>query len=347
MHRRRYPGILLLAITACSDAPLATPLAPDVPTAARGILPFPPWLTYVLPDVPGYVEHAATAVNDNHVVVGTAEPASGNDEVVTWTNSVATLVGKPLGYAWVQPTDINSGGTIVGYGLSGGGTVRAVRFTASGWTTLSDLGYGGRAHGLNDAGDVVGMVLNSSGQELPVRWTAGGTRYQLARPNFSFGVAYDVSNSGRMIGELTWPGGGSPYYWTTINNYVAINTGMASVQARDINSSNVIAFVGTNNGVRSTWQTASPYVSFTPMWTDFRWPHVSDKNRGAGTQDDPVTSQQKAVTWKAGTLTALAAGGALGTFATGINACGSVAGGAYYADGSSHAVLWRKTSCDP
>jgi probable HAF family extracellular repeat protein len=317
---RRQSALLLLLAAACTDASVSRPLAPA--EAALGIGPLPPWITYVLPDVPGYTEHAAVAVNDNHVVVGTAEPANGNDEVATWTNSVVTLVGKPLGYTWAQPTDINNSGTIVGYGLTAGGTTRAIQYKpATGWTILSDLGYGGRAHGLNDAGDVVGMVLNNIGQMLPVRWTAGGTRYNLARPTFSFGVAYEVNGSGRIIGELSWPGGGSPYYWTTINDYVAINTGMTSVQARDINASNVIAFVGTNNGVRSTWQSASPYAALTPMWADFRWPALSDKNRGAGTQDDPVTSQQKAVTWRSGTLTTLSASGALGTYATSVNAC--------------------------
>jgi probable HAF family extracellular repeat protein len=170
----------------------------------------------ILAPLPGGQYAAASAVNDEGMVVGVSDDASGIQHAVAWIDRVATSLGTLGSDSFA--TDVNRHGVVVGcseipprmYG----------HFHPFVWSNgqITDLGtLGGTsawAEAINDAGEVVGFSQTAGGPHRAFRWKDGQmTALATERPNQAT-HAYDIDNHGRIVGEAGALGGDTvPVIW--------------------------------------------------------------------------------------------------------------------------------------
>jgi probable HAF family extracellular repeat protein len=153
----------------------------------------------VLDGIPNY----PILVNDSGVVVGRRQTAFNTYDVVKLWRRTSDVVWNGIAY------DINASGQIIG---THGGA--AVVWSAGIVTTL---GAGG-GYGLNDIGEAVGYANND-----PAYWDTGGTLTLLTTLGGSDAVAWDINNTGEIVGQSRVPNG--PYYAVAWRNGVITNLG--------------------------------------------------------------------------------------------------------------------------
>jgi hypothetical protein len=127
-----------------------------------------------LPELSGYPYSAATAINDNDLVVGTCYTNVGFGislgQATKWVNGVASAVPSPTGYVLSAATSCNTAGNIVGYAE---GTSGATGFVNIGGTTynldncLATSGYKiVYASSINDSGDIAATAERTSNSQV-------------------------------------------------------------------------------------------------------------------------------------------------------------------------------------
>jgi len=170
-----------------------------------------------LPPLPGDLDGAATAINDNGQVVGisgtcgTAVGGSTAAHAVLWENGVPANIGNLGGVAWNTPTSINNEGVIVGFSDLPGDSASNPNYHAFLWTAgagIQDLGTlpgdsFSIAWGINIQGQVVGQSINASGASRAFIWQNGvmtDMNTLIAPGSVSLVYANDINDSGEIVG---------------------------------------------------------------------------------------------------------------------------------------------------
>ncbi|MCC7409637.1 MAG: hypothetical protein IT442_16350 [Phycisphaeraceae bacterium] len=190
----------------------------------------------------------AQALNDAGIVVGT-----NTFSAVRWDAGVASFLptlADPYDN-YVRAMDINTAGTIVGYGEAGWNEAsKAIVWTGNTAQELPNLGgYRAAAHGINDAGSIVGWA-ELPGDWLPylgdrrmaVRWD-NGVPTPLGQLGGKGSSALAINESGVAVGWTAWPASGNNRAAVFMNGdifnlnsiTVGVPTGMVLCEATDIN----------------------------------------------------------------------------------------------------------------
>ncbi|MBV9271715.1 MAG: hypothetical protein JO165_11505 [Candidatus Eremiobacteraeota bacterium] len=173
-----------------------------------------------LPTLPGDPDGAATATNDNGVVVGISgkcDQAVGRftaAHAVYWQNGVVHDIGGFGGISWNTPQDVNKWGHIVGFANLPGdsqGQLQPMAFFWSkerGLTKIRPLpgDTNTEANGLNDFDQVVGVSANANtGAARAFIWENGRTMDLncFVPPNSPLHllVANDINDRGVIVGQ--------------------------------------------------------------------------------------------------------------------------------------------------
>jgi len=216
--------------------------------AWRGFVRRPDGSWTGLPGIPGYFEAGGAAINNSGTVVGG----------MFLTNYVMgpPFIWKPESGASVLPgfpndspaTDVNDGGKVVGYTISG--SSRSAWVHDSGTTTaLPHLsGSYSQAAGINESGQVVGK----SGSH-PVLWNGDSVK-DLGTLGGSSGDARAVNDSGVVVGSAkTADDVDHAFVWAKgsiqdLNNLTTLPAGWTLSSASDINNSGMITGWGYKSG---------------------------------------------------------------------------------------------------
>jgi len=188
--------------------------------------------------------------------------------------------------------------------------------------TITDLGGGGRAYGMNDAGQVVG---NWGG--VPVLWE-DGDMIELV-PGHS-GWAYDVNNSGQVVGEY-YDGIPQAFLWEDGEVTILGALGGSGGVARAINDAGqVVGWAGTGGGMHAFLYTDGVVSDLGtlggPESLGLGINAAGDVVGRADIDEEPEPGQlpiHRAFLHRDGTMTALAGDGSM---ATDINDLGQIVG---------------------
>ncbi len=246
---------------------------------------------------------AATAVNDNGVVVGYsgAPGQTAPMRAFRWKNGVMTDIGS-LGGTRTYPADVNNNGWIVGFSLLADNvTTHAFLWRPNlGMTDLGALdGNYSSATGVNDNGVVVGRAI-VDGTTTSFRWAAGVMTeldYPAGSMNLTF-TAQAVNNSGVVAGDL----GDMAARLVNGNATTAPSPEPRGSWAEGINNAGDIA---------GTW------------WEDTDGAFVWKSDGTVVTLAKPT--------------------GAFGAYPADINDDGDSVGSSYYTSGPTRAVYWSET----
>jgi uncharacterized membrane protein len=161
---------------------------------------------------------AAQSINGAAQIVGYFGGSSGTYGAL-WEGSVVTQLPS-FGGNVTQAFDVNSAGVVVGGSqYVGSNQSRAFVWTKSGsMIQLPDAGYSGsRAWAINDYGVIVGnaWVVGSDGPRA-VRWlppTVVGGAYTMEDLGLTNATAYDINNSGEIVGQYSSGSTIRAFYW--------------------------------------------------------------------------------------------------------------------------------------
>jgi probable HAF family extracellular repeat protein len=169
-----------------------------------------------LPPLPGDVDGAATAINEQGQVVGIsgicANAIGGLTaaHAVLWENGTPTNIGNLGGVAWNTPTAINNRGAIVGFSDLPGDSAANPNYHAFLWTKnggIQDLNTlpgdtMSIAWGINDQGQVVGQSIGSAGSRAFLWQNGVMTDLNTLVPQGSLSLVYanDINSSGEIVG---------------------------------------------------------------------------------------------------------------------------------------------------
>ena len=128
---------------------------------------------------------AGNAINDSGVVAGYSGADAFTDvKPVRWdAGGTGSYLSRLGGGSEASASDIESSGTIVGWGKDGSGLHQPVKWSPLGAISALPLlsgGTEGEAIGINDSGEIVGWSSSSLGDRQPVRWPAGGGIVELS-----------------------------------------------------------------------------------------------------------------------------------------------------------------------
>lgn len=260
-------------------------------------------------------------------------------------NGQAVALRGKSGYTDVQPSAISRGGQIVGTGKSGG-QIRGLFWPnhasdpidMGAFTTITN------PRGVNSSGVAVGEMIQplADGRKIVTAfaWSMAGGLQNIAPAFSKSSSAFAISDSGFAAGEASfgldtaamrwWPG-------TTQSGVAGYGLGATHVKEN-----------GTIYHQATSWNLANLATNIAPSAND-RVAGISELGRVTGTT---LRTTQMPFTraWTLGLGTALRnlplPTGAIETFATQVDDCGSVLGGAVLANGTTQAVLWALSPCD-
>lgn len=142
-----------------------------------------------------------TGLNERGDVVGTSGAFGGPSRAFVWSGGTLRVLPGLGGDAGAS--DINDRGQVSGYAWDGTGTQRAVVWAPDGTLTeLGTLGGHSLATALNNRGDVVGYSYTAGGSSRAVRWAQGAAPVPVDAPESVFGIASDINERGRVVGNL-------------------------------------------------------------------------------------------------------------------------------------------------
>jgi probable HAF family extracellular repeat protein len=155
----------------------------------------------------GIEASAAFGIDASGTVVGYASLPDDHRRAFTWRDGVFHDLGiNPDGFN-SEAFAINDVGVVVGDADGFNQTVHAVKFSGG---AIQDLGVAtpdgtSHAYAINHAGIAVGQASALGIRWLPVVFLGDGTVAQIEFPdNYDKGVAYGISDSAQVVGEL-WP----------------------------------------------------------------------------------------------------------------------------------------------
>jgi probable HAF family extracellular repeat protein len=170
-----------------------------------------------LPPLPGDVDGAATAINENGDAVGisgtcnNAVGAATAKNAVIWRNGVPALIKTFGGQGWNTPTDINAQGLVVGF---------------------ADV-----------AGDVVDGVLTPFPLPIAFIWSeVTGTEEIQPLPGDKHSIAYSINDYGQVVGQsYGGPEGSRAFIWQNgksydLNGFLPAGSSLYLVYAEGINN---------------------------------------------------------------------------------------------------------------
>ena len=197
---------------------------------------------------------SAADVNDNGIVVGTADMLGGGTRGFIWQAGVKTKLGT-LGGPSSTAASINNAGQIAGSADTAGGGRHAFLYTAgSGMRDLGTLSGGttSSASAVNETGEVVGSSTSSVGLHA-VLWSGGATRDLGTLPGIPGSVAFGVNGFGQVVGAGR---AGTGYKRSVrafvyssgtmldLTNLIVSNPGWVVIEARAINDAGTIVGIG-------------------------------------------------------------------------------------------------------
>jgi hypothetical protein len=205
-------------------------------------------------------------VNGAGVIVGTGSTtAFGSSPLpLMWNAGVVSQLPLPAGQTVGRANDVNSAMVAVG-SVNGGSLERGVLYaggTASIVSTTTPTGcYLVSGFSINDAGRIVGFGVDPANAARNVAYVydtgSGGAAFEVGvLPGRNGGIAYDVSESGFVVGVSTQnQGSGVPFIWSFAGGTVEIPlpVGTSQGSARGVNSSGWV--VGTASSA-----TAIPFL---------------------------------------------------------------------------------------
>jgi probable HAF family extracellular repeat protein len=204
---------------------------------------------------------AAYGVNDNGgSIVGFCYAIDGKQHAVRWTRVTATTytikdLQPATGWTSTFAYDINDGGTVVGFGTTGG-LMRAFKYvpTSPLLGTMTSLGViaGGTsstARAINNLGDIVGWGTTSTGQmhALGIYSATPATIYDLGASTTGSSFAFDINDNDQAVGwAQTSTGVYDPLFWNAAITPSSLGTlsSSAVAQAQGINDRGQV--VGTS-----------------------------------------------------------------------------------------------------
>ena len=213
----------LASLTACHDTlepvdtrpgtlPLAaTSSSPALTSSLGGGAVF----TFAI--IPGLAR--AYSINNAGMVVG---DHGGNNIAAVWTPSGGlTTVGRLDGSTACCSsfTEVNASGEASGWSHTNVGVSAVLWTPALGSTDLQIPAGRATALGINDAGDVVGAFLGPNPFRAFFRPAAGSHVQLQSFPGTASELAYDINNSGMIVGEsdIAGNGGGHALVWPQWN----------------------------------------------------------------------------------------------------------------------------------
>lgn len=157
----------------------------------------------------------AAGINDDGQVVGDARAADGLYYPFIYDNGIMTALNVSADDYWAK--DINNLGEVVGECDIAGGTVFRWK---NGTVSNPKLGTTSWAHAINDSGRAVGSVVDEGEEGMEFHgfyWDVGSGSVNLPTlgGHVSAGSAYDINNSGQIVGSAAIVGGERrPCIWT-------------------------------------------------------------------------------------------------------------------------------------
>lgn len=153
----------------------------------------------------GFAGSEAHGINASGTVVGYASLPSEHHHAFSWNGGTLTDLGiNPNGYN-SHAYAINDAGLIVGQADGFSGYVHAVKWSNGVLSDLGALGGTSVAYAVNNAGIAVGQASGLGITWLPVIFNGDGIVTEIPfLDDFNKGVAYGISDSGQIVGEM-WP----------------------------------------------------------------------------------------------------------------------------------------------
>lgn len=167
-------------------------------------------------DAAGFVASWATAINNDHSVVGwAAPPAEGVTNAFLWRfDDVTVLPDLPGGQNFAVAWDINDLGWIAGASIGWQGDGPVIWTPERTIVSLGDLrpgpGSSGEAYAINNRAQVVGISANEPEDEAFL-WTPQAGMIGLGHVTDGWTAAYDVNNHEQVVGVA--------FSWTTYTAY--------------------------------------------------------------------------------------------------------------------------------
>jgi probable HAF family extracellular repeat protein len=281
-------------------------------------------------------------------------------------------LGTLGGTACPPPTGINPGleKKSLGFALNGRGqaagsscfqpflsssVMRAFRWSVGTMTNLGALGTtdNSAAYGMNDSGQVVGEVYASPAPGTAFLWSAG-TATSLAPVLGGFSAAYDVSNSGKIVGIRGTPPAidrwGAFLYDTASGQVTTLPSlgGTFRVVASALNEDGAIAGYSSTLGDSAfhavRWTNGTPLDLGTLGGThSYGWA-INASGDVVGESWVAGDEESHAFLYSGGSMKDLGTLGGKGSSARGINDSGVVVGAAGTAASGSHAFVHDGTT---
>jgi hypothetical protein len=158
--------------------------------------------TIFIPHPDSTYANCAGRVINNHGDVGvycqTTTYPYGPSKIAIWRNGTITLAG-PIGEYWLDPTDINDSGIVVGYGVRKG-----VYYVPVVWDgdTLTVIPLPNNVNGKAAAVNNEGVIVGRGGASWFIREQGVSTLVPLVQP-WTMTEATDINDSGVVVGTMS------------------------------------------------------------------------------------------------------------------------------------------------
>ena len=212
-----------------------------------------------LPNLSGRNYCLSAGANDIGFVVGTCSTTfSGSGRLpVMWQNGMVMQLPLPSGQTIGDANDVNASGVAVG-SVNGGSAQRGVIYSGGAANVITQTTSNGSffttAFKINDVGRVIGAGIDptNAARNVGMVYDIGtSSAFEVgALPNANGALAFDVSNTGFVVGaSMMNQGSGMPYIWSQANGMTAIPlpTGTSSGSARGVNSNGWAVGTGSSS----------------------------------------------------------------------------------------------------